>query len=80
MLKLTQQEFSGLPQHLQLELAIATILTLVGGYIISGSMKPIFLSKGAPSMDTGSFRPGFVSVNHRGKALPMRQILAATAS
>lgn len=33
MLKLTQQEFSGLPQHLKLELAVATVLTLIGELI-----------------------------------------------
>jgi hypothetical protein len=30
MLKLTQQEFTGLPQHLQLELLIGTALCLIG--------------------------------------------------
>ncbi|WIA12753.1 hypothetical protein OEZ85_006388 [Tetradesmus obliquus] len=71
MLKLTQQEFTGLPQHLQLELLIGTALCLIGGFIISGGVKPIVISRGAPSVDTGSSRAGFIQVNHRGKALPL---------
>eukprot|EP00775_Hariotina_reticulata_P012619 gene12619-12749_t len=70
MLTLTQQEFTGLPQQLQLELLVAVVLCCIGGLISSGSMKPIVLSKGAPSMDNGSLRPDFVLLNHRGKALP----------
>lgn len=30
MLKFTQQEFSGVPQHLQLELLLGTVLCLIG--------------------------------------------------
>ncbi|KAF8067214.1 magnesium transporter [Scenedesmus sp. PABB004] len=71
MLKLTQQDFSGLPQGLQLELVLGTALALLGGVMLAGSMKPIVLSKGAPSMEDGSCRPSFISVNHRGKALPL---------
>lgn len=34
MLKLTQQEFTGLPQHLQLELLIGTALCLIGEQLV----------------------------------------------
>lgn len=71
MLKLTQQEFTGLPQQLQLELLASLAVCLIGGYLVAGSMKPIILSKGAPSMDVGSNRQDFVTVNHRGAALPL---------
>jgi len=72
LLKLTQQEFEGLPQQLQVELAVGTVLSLIGGCLLAGKLKPIVSQKGTPSMDAGSFRPDFVSFNHRGGALPYR--------
>ncbi|GBF90995.1 hypothetical protein Rsub_03850 [Raphidocelis subcapitata] len=69
MLKLTQQEFGALPLALSAEVLLGAALAMVGGYGLAGRLKPIVITSGL-SMDAGSFRPDFVSFNHRGKALP----------
>lgn len=46
MLKLTQQELTQLPLALNLEVLAGTVLCLLGGYIMAGTLKPIVMTSG----------------------------------
>lgn len=69
-LKLTQEEFQGLPANLLSEILFGTIISLLGGYLLAGDLKPCMISGKPPSMDAFSFRSDFISFNHRSKAVP----------
>jgi hypothetical protein len=46
VLKLTQQEFAGLPFHLAAEVCVGAALALFGGYGLAGTLKPIIVTRG----------------------------------
>ncbi|KAI8475828.1 MAG: hypothetical protein J3K34DRAFT_517004 [Monoraphidium minutum] len=70
MLKLTQQDLDSLPLQLQAEVLAGAALSMAGGFLLAGALKPIIITSGGLSTDAGAFRPDFVFFNHRGKALP----------
>jgi hypothetical protein len=46
MLKLTQQELEQLPFQLQAEVLAGALLSLLGGYLLAGALKPIIITGG----------------------------------
>ncbi|GMH36392.1 hypothetical protein BSKO_04260 [Bryopsis sp. KO-2023] len=70
-MKLTQQEFEGLPPQLVTLLAGAVGIATLGMYRLSGDLRPIAVTKGQHSMDLNSLRTDFMSFNHRSRAIPM---------
>ena len=48
LLKLSQQELEQLPLPLQAEVLAGAAMSLLGGYLLAGSVKPIVMSSGGP--------------------------------
>jgi hypothetical protein len=46
MLKLTQQELGQLPLPLQAEVLAGAALSMLGGYVLAGALKPIVITGG----------------------------------
>jgi len=70
-LGLTQQEFERAPVHIAVEVLIAAALCLWGSLGLAGSLKPINPFTQQRGLDASSFRPDFMSFNHRGHLMPL---------
>lgn len=71
VLKLSQEEFQALPAYLVVELAVGTVVALIGGYMASGTLKVISMPPKGRSFDVGALRTDFVSFNNRGRTLQL---------
>lgn len=72
MLKLTQQEFEGVPLLVKVEVLLASIVCMWGSLQISGNFKPSSALKGQRGLDADTVRWDFMSMNHRGQAMPLK--------
>jgi len=71
MLKLTQQEFEGVPLLVKAEVLIASVVCMWGSLQISGNFRPSSALKGQGGLDADTVRWDFMSMNHRGQAMPL---------
>lgn len=68
-LRLTQQEFSGLPPPLFMQLLAAVTACVLGGLQTSGGFAPIRVSDAPKPVVMRPQRTDFVTFNHRGTLL-----------
>mmetsp|Transcript_11724 Transcript_11724/g.20858 ORF Transcript_11724/g.20858 Transcript_11724/m.20858 type:complete len:106 (-) Transcript_11724:514-831(-) len=66
LLKLLQEEYNSLPLPLLAELLAGCGLSLLGGFMLSGTLRPALMTKLGGSSD--AFRHDFVNFNTRAKA------------
>jgi len=70
-LGLTQQDFDRAPIYVVVEVLVAAALCLWGSLGLAGSLKPINPFTQQRGLDASSFRPDFMSFNHRGHLMPL---------
>ncbi|CAM1296404.1 MMGT1 (predicted) [Pycnogonum litorale] len=70
-LRITEQEFTGLPANIVIQGLISLFMTMYGVVYVSGEFKAIraTVELENKSFETFRNRPSFYSLNHRGKAL-----------
>ncbi|KAK9823908.1 hypothetical protein WJX72_006293 [[Myrmecia] bisecta] len=71
LLKLTQEDYAHTPGLVQLEVATAAILCIWGSFKLAGDFKQIDALANQEGADANTFRPDFMSFNHRGQLLPL---------
>ncbi|PNW85366.1 hypothetical protein CHLRE_03g183050v5 [Chlamydomonas reinhardtii] len=71
VLKLSQEEFEALPASILLELVLSAAVAVLGGYLLTGSVKVAIMPAKGRSMDISSLRTDFISFNTRSRAMPL---------
>lgn len=71
LLGLTQQQFERAPVYIVVEVLVAATLCMWGSLGLAGTLKPINPFTQQRGLDAQSFRPDFMSFNHRGHLMPL---------